>query len=380
MTKPLAGIQVVDLTHALAGPVCSYQLGLLGARVVKIENPEGGDDFRSFARTTFDAVNPCKQSMTLNLKNPAALPVLQRLVQQADVLLDNFKPGTAEKMGISWERVQGWNTRTIWCSISGFGLTGPWRDLPAVEWSVQAATGLTDAYLAEEADPLDTGLAVLDIGTGQAAATAVLAALLLRAQTGTGQRLDVAMIDVALNLLAGRIANAVPAARMSRPAVGRFRAKDRFIFIMGAHQRWFETLSEVIGPPSLMADRRFADPDSRSQNVRALRRSIEARLALRPASEWETLLTRAGVPAAVVRRADEFAASEHVQHRGVLGNVAVCDRGDAIRAVAPPYQFEGCDLRPCGHVPKLGADTPAVLAELHYSDAQIRELREQRII
>jgi crotonobetainyl-CoA:carnitine CoA-transferase CaiB-like acyl-CoA transferase len=380
MTKPLQGIQVVDLTHALAGPVCSYQLSLLGASVIKVENPHGGDDFRAFARTTFDAVNPGKRSMTLNLKHPAALEVLERLLRRCDVLLDNFKPGTAENIGITWERVSRWNARTIWCSISGFGLTGPWRDLPAVEWSVQAASGLTDAYIGEDADPGDTGLAVLDIGTGQAAVTAVLAALLLRAHTGTGKRLDVAMIDLALNLSAGRVASALPAARISRPAVGRFRASDRRIFIMGAHQRWFELLCEVIGPPSLMADRRFADPDSRSIHVRALRRAIEARLAARTAGEWETLLTRAGVPAAVVRRTDEFAMSEHVQQRGVLNSVLVCDRGISIPAVAPPYQLIGTDLRPRGSVPKLGAHTHAVLAELQYSEAQIQQLREQRII
>jgi len=378
--KPLDGINVVDLTHALAGPFCTYQLMLLGARVIKIENPQGGDDFRGFARPMFDAVNAGKESVSLDLKRPRSLEILQRLVQRADVLVENFKPGTADKFGITWERVKDWNPKAIWCSITGFGLEGPWRDLPAVEWSVQAASGLTDSYVSEEADPQFQGLGVLDLSTGHAAATAILAALMLRAKTSVGQRLDVAMIDVALTLSGARVAADGPAPKVTRPAVGRFKAKDRLIFIMGAHQRWFQTISKVLGPPYLSEDPRFANSESRLTHAAALREAIESRLAARTAQEWEDLFTAAGLPAAVVRRTHEFVASEHVRQRGVVHRVNVADRNETIRVVGPPYRMPDNELAPAGPVPVLGAHTDAVLTELSYSVAQIAELRSASIL
>jgi crotonobetainyl-CoA:carnitine CoA-transferase CaiB-like acyl-CoA transferase len=203
----------------------------------------------------------------------------------------------------------------------------------------------------------------------------------MRARTGVGQRIDVAMIDVALNLMGPRIAaTGGPTRPAVRPAVGRFKAQDRMLFIMGAHQRWFEVLSEVLGPPSLVSDPRFADPKARITHARELRETIEARLAARPAAQWEQLLTGAGLPAAMVRRTDEFTASEHVRARGLLTAVKVDDRDSAIDAVGPPYRLMDAALAPQGSVPKLGADTDAVLTELHYSPAQIGQLRARRII
>jgi crotonobetainyl-CoA:carnitine CoA-transferase CaiB-like acyl-CoA transferase len=378
--KPLEGVTVVDLTHALAGPVCAYQLMLLGADVIKIENPGQGDDFRAFARSAFDAVNAGKRSVCLNLKHPRSLEVLERLVRRADVLVDNFKPGTAEKLGVTWEIVREWNPRLIWCSISGFGLEGPWRDKPAVEWSVQAASGLSESYIADDADPRDVGLGVLDISTGHAAAASIMAALLLRDKTGEGQRVDVAMIDVALNLSLSRIGATGPTRRERRPAVGRFMAKDRRVFIMGAHQRWFETISRVIGEPSLVDDPRFADPASRQANAEALREAIEARLAERTADEWETLFTAAGMPAATVRRTGEAAASAHVQQRGLVHQAMVSDRGETLSVLGPPYQIAGVEFAPSGPVPSLGDQTEAVLADLGYSPQDVDGLRAAAVV
>ncbi|MEO6339982.1 MAG: CaiB/BaiF CoA-transferase family protein [Caulobacteraceae bacterium] len=376
--KPLQGIKVIDLTHALAGPFCTYQLMLLGAEIIKIENPGVGDDFRGMLPLTFDAVNAGKASVTLNLKNPASLEVLERLVRDADVLVDNFKPGTADKFGITWERLQAWNERLIWCSISGFGLEGPWRDLPAVEWSVQAAAGLSDSYLAPDVDPRDLGLGVMDLSSGLAGSSAIMAALLQRARTGKGERLDVAMLDVALNLSAPRVdpAGGLARRRMGRrPAVGRFKAQDRQVFLMGAHQRWFKTISDVIGAPYLLDDPRFADPAAREENAEALRQVLEARLATRPAADWERDFTNAGMPASVVRRIDEVVASDHVRKRGVLHQVNATERGVAMTVVGPPFKFGSVKLEPSGDVPVLGQDTDAVLATAGYGAERVAEMR-----
>ena len=378
--QPLEGVTVVDLTHALAGPFCTYQLMLLGATVIKVENPGVGDDFRGFMRTTFEAVNAGKASVSLNLKDPGSAQVLQRLLHDADVLVDNFKPGTAEKFGLQWDAMRAAHPKLIWCSISGFGLDGPWRDLPAVEWSVQAASGLTASYLDEEADPLHPGLGVLDLSSGHAAATAILAALLQRAKTGRGQRLDVAMIDVALSLMSPRIGGSGSGRRDRRPAVGRFMAKDRQIFLMGAHQRWFRTISDVLGAPALIDDPRFADPAARDANAEALRQAIEARLAVRTAEDWEQVFTRAGMPAAAVREIPEVVASAHVQQRGLIHQALVADRGEAISVLGPPYRLESRQTAPSGPVPALGADTDRVLAEVGYGAAEIAALRTAGIV
>jgi crotonobetainyl-CoA:carnitine CoA-transferase CaiB-like acyl-CoA transferase len=379
MMRPLEGIRVIDLTHALAGPVCTYQLALLGAEVIKIENPQGGDDFRTFSKPTFDAVNSGKKSVTLNFKDEGALAVLAALARDADVLVDNFKPGTAAKFGITAEAVRGWNERLIWCSISGFGLSGPWRDLPAVEWSVQAASGLSDSYLGDDDDPRDLGLPVLDISTGHAAATSILAALLQRAKIGIGPRVDVAMIDVALNLMAPRISIAGPTRMGRRPAVGRFQAKDGRLFVMGAHQRWFEAISAALGEPFLVADPRFATPGDREANQEELREQIEARLAHRSAEEWAEELTRRGIPAAPVRRLPEVVASDHVQQRGSLFQTHVSGTDQVSLVSGLPYQLSDGSYV-AGPVPTLGEHTDEVLEKAGLAGHQRADLRTKGII
>ncbi len=372
--RPLEGFRIIDLTHALAGPFCTYQLAMLGADVIKIENPGVGDDFRAMSKLTFDSVNSGKKSVTLNFKNPGALQVLARLCEHADVLVDNFRPGTAAKFGIDWDKVRQWNRKLIWCSISGFGLEGPWRSKPAVEWSVQAASGLSDSYLPDDADPRDLGLGILDLSTGHAAATSILAALLQRSRSGAGQRIDVAMLDVALSLLATRIPVKGPSAFGRRPAVGRFKARDQRLFVMGAHQRWFAALSQVLGAPSLIDDPRFSTQEARQQNRDALRSEIELRLAARTAAEWEDLLNQAGVPAAEVRQLQHVVASEHVRQRDFLHAVGVSGTDEKLNVSGLPYRFVGQHLDPRLPVPALGEHTVAVLADAGYSADEITAL------
>lgn len=378
--RPLDGIRIIDLTHALAGPFCTYQLAMLGAEIIKIENPGTGDDFRGLSKITFDAVNSGKRSVLLNLKHPEALGVLERLSRDADVIVDNFKPGTAAKFGITWELVQQWSPRLIWCSISGFGLEGPWRDKPAVEWSVQAASGLSDSYLGEEQDPRDLGLGVLDLSTGATACSAIMAALLQRSKTGAGMRVDVGMLDVALNLMAPRIPVPGPSRLSKRPAVGRFMAKDRPVFLMGAHQRWFEGISAVLGEPELVKDERFATPQARQENMEALRAALEAKLSTRTADEWEGELTKAGVPASTVRELAEVQVCEHVRQRGSIREVRVSRTDETLPVSGLPFRLAGLDDLEDAVVPALGEHTEDELTKIGYDTAEIEKLKAAGVI
>jgi CoA:oxalate CoA-transferase len=373
---------VLDFTHALAGPFCTFHLGLLGAEVIKVEPPVTGDDFRAFAPTTFLAVNGGKQSVTLDLKQPAARDVLDALLPSADVVVENYRPGTAERFGLSWERLRALNPRLIFCSISGFGLAGPLRDLPAVEWSAQAAGGLAAQYISDDADPRDPGFGMLDVSTGHSALTAILAALFQRERGGTGQRIDTALIDAALMLSTARLHAPVTAEgrRERRPAVGRFRAADRRLFIMGAHQRWFAAISDVLGAPLLVEDPRFATPADRQANADALLLTLEERLAVRPAAEWEALLTARGVPAAVVRTLAEVAAHPHVRLRGNLRPLTLED-GTQTEVIGSPFFFASDGPGdPVGPVPQLGQHTDAVLTSAAIEQDNIRRLRDAGII
>ena len=377
MSKPLAGIKVVDLTHALAGPVCTHHLQLLGADVVKVEPPGSGDDFRA-RPGVFPAFNAGKRSMTVNLKSPDGFEILRRLLRQADALVENYRPGVAAKLGIVWDSLQALNPRLIFCSISGYGQEGPLRDVPAIEWAVQAMSGMTAGYVADDADRRQLGLGVLDPFSGYVAFSAILAALLLRQQTGRGQRVDVAMLDAALTLMGGGVAGHFLGAEgheARRPTMARFPARDRTLFIAALHQPWFERLCRILEAPELLADPRFAEHASRQRHADALTAELEARVATRPAADLERELVAAGLPASVVRTLPEILAHPHVHQRGILEHVPAADGGEPLTLVGPAFRFGDGGLGFQGPVPALGQHTDEVLMGLGYSEADVDRLR-----
>lgn len=251
--------------------------------------------------------------------------------------------------------------------------------MPAVEWSVQAASGLSDSYLTADDDPHHLGFGMLDISTGHAAATAILAALLKRSRTGAGERIDVAMLDVALNLMTTRIATTGPTRMGRRPAVGRFMAQDQQIFIMGAHQRWFEAISATLGEPLLSRDPRFATQNDREANIEQLKTALEERLAARTAQDWEMLLSRAGVPAAAVRRLPEVVAAEHVQMRQSIYPSRVADSQDAPLVCGLPYRFSDGPYTTSA-IPALGQHTDSVLESVGYTPDEVASLKGAGIL
>ena len=379
MTRPLEGIRVVDLTHAYAGPLCTYNLGLLGADVLKIEPPETGDDFRVWFENAFVAINAGKRSFTLDLRTPDGQAVLHRLLERSDVLVENYRPGTAARLGIDAGELRTRHPRLVYCSITGFGDTGPLRDAPAIEWAVQATAGVTAEYLNEEDDPTRAGLAVIDAFSGFTAASSILAALLLRERTGEGSRLDVAMFDAALGLLSVATtgaANGLPGRGQRLPGSGRFHARDRVLYVSCVHDKWFRGVCEVVGAPELADDPRFATQNHRARNGTAFHAALAPRFAARDAGEWEHLLNARGIPAAVVRTLAEAVKSDQAAVRGILHEVD-SPRGQ-VSVIGSPFALASGPVR--SRVPALGEDTDAVLTELGYDEETVSSLRRRGIV
>ena len=335
---------------------------------MKVE-PPGGDDFRE-RPAAFIALNAGKRSVVLDLKSDADRAALLRLAERSDVLVENFRPGVTDKLGITWPTLQALNPRLIYCSITGFGQTGPLRDFPAIEWSVQAMSGMSDSYLGDETDGARLGLGVLDPFSGYVAFSAILAALLQRRDTGVGQRIDASMLDAALLLMAPRVAEyglgeegSVGLGR--RPTMVRYRAADRRLFVAALHRRWFERLCQVIGAHELVDDPRFATPRAQAEHADELIAAIEARLAVRPAVEWERELVAAGLPTSVVRTLGEILGHPHVEARQVLHEVEAPEADRRVPVVGAGFRFEHDQPQFQGAVPRLGEHTDEVLRELN---------------
>ncbi len=361
----LENITVIDLTHALAGPMCTLQLALLGADVIKIEPPVTGDDFRARPYGRFAAVNAGKKSVVLDLKTEEGRKALQALVARADVVVENFRAGAAASLGLDWAQLHQDYPRLISCSISGYGQDGPLASRPAIEWSVQATSGLSNTYLEDRDDPMDLGVGILDPFTGYVAFSAVLTALLNRQKTNRGERLDVAMLDAAYVLACGSVTGALMGGSDSlgrRPTMARFKARDRRLFIAALHPKWLAKLVELIGAPDLLKEERFASDQARQANADAFVERVEHYLAQRDAEDWESIFLKAGIPSGVVRTLQETANSEHIANRGLISEVA--SETGPVKVVGSGFKMGNESRSIHGAVPKLGEHTASILQSL----------------
>lgn len=332
-TGPLAGLLVVDLTRVLAGPFATMMMADLGARVVKVERPGRGDDSRAYGpfdgadSLYFGRVNRGKESVALDLRADADREVLLRLVDRADVLVENFRPGVMDRLGLGWDALAARNPRLVYASVSGFGHTGPWRERPAYDTVVQAAAGMLAITGEPGGPPTKPGTSVADLSAGLYVFGAVLAALRGRDATGRGARVDVAMFDAALSLLEGAalhwLAYGTEPPRIgnmhhSISPFGTFACADAPIVICAAHDGLFGVLCTVLGRPGLVTDPRFTGNADRSAHRDALTAELEAALATAPAAAWLAKLLAAGVPCGPVSGVGEALASDQAAVRNMV--------------------------------------------------------------
>jgi formyl-CoA transferase/CoA:oxalate CoA-transferase len=377
---PLDGLLVLDLSRVLAGPYCTMQLGDLGARVIKIEQPGRGDDTRAWGppfvgreSAYFLSVNRNKESLALDLKHPAARPILDALLSRADVVVENFRPGTMERLGLGYAAVAARHPRIVYCSISGFGQTGPRRAEPGYDAMMQAEGGLMSITGAKDGPPFRLGVAIGDIATGMFAVQGILAALFARersAPAGRGQHLDIAMLDAVTALLTYQASIAfttggTPARMGNRhPSIApydTFAAADGDFVLSVGNDDQFHRLARVLGRADLAADPRFATNADRVMNYGALSRELSPALAAWTRRDLLKMLTAAGVPGGAVRSVTEALADPQLAARDMIVPLEHLTAGP-IRVLGTPLKLSGTPAAIRTPPPALGQHTRAILA------------------
>lgn len=376
---PLSGITVVDLTRVLAGPFCTLVLADLGARVIKVERPDRGDDARSIGpfigerSAYFMSLNRGKESIALDLQDEAERRIFERLLDGADVMVENFRPGALDRLGLGWEELHARHPRLILASTSGFGQTGPERARPAYDVVVQAMGGMMSITGQPGAPPTRVGTSIGDLGAGLFTAVGVIAALHARTRSGQGMRVDVSMLDCQVALLENAIARFQATGDPPGPLGSRhpsitpfqaYRARDAYLVIAAGNDALFRRLSELLGRPDWPDDPRFSDNRARTENAEALERQVEALLVREDAATWLARLGEAGIPCAPIRHVGELFTDPQVRARNML--VKVRDpRAGLLELPGNPVKLSGCaDPPDRPPAPELDADRAHILAEL----------------
>ena len=378
MTRPLAGLTVIDFTHVLAGPACAYYLGLLGAEVIKIERPGRGDAMRhrggtDKARaakgmsTSYITQASGKHSVTCDLETEAGRARLNALLERADVFIENHRPETLARLGFDWPEVHARFPRLIHCALTGYGRGGPLENAPAYDINIQAISGLMAMTGTPDTGPLRTGAPVVDYGVALAAGFAIAAALVERGRTGVGRFIDVSMLETAFTLMSAPITDYVltgneprprgNAANSRSPSSGVFACGEGLLSLGVNEESQFASLARALEREDWLTDPRYATRGPRDENGTALGEEIAAVLATRTAAEWEERLHAAGVPSARLRTMPEALAMPHVQARQYM------QEGDLGIAALPglPFRFgDGPRLTPQGPIEELGASDDMV--------------------
>ena len=397
----LEGIRVLDLTNVLAGPFCAYQLALLGADVIKVETPGTGDLARQLGASpelsgklmgaSFLAQNANKRSVTINLKSEQGKEAFRRLVETADVLVENFRPGVMDRLGVGYEELKSVNPRLIFCAISGFGQEGPMRGAPAYDQIVQGLSGVMSITGDEDSAPLRVGYPVCDSIGGITAAFAIASALVRQRNSGEGCFIDVSMLDSTLATMGWVVSNYLIVGQQPVPMgndnftaapSGAFRTADGLLNIAANKQEQFVALMKLIGRDDLIDDPRFAHREERKRNRAALTIEVEKGLASRSAAEWEPALNAVGVPAGRVLSVPDALSLEQVRGRRLVEQVEGFDAlGQPLHLITAGYRLGDGECRRVQRPPPaLGQHTDEVLGDVGYSPAQIAALREASAI
>lgn len=395
MTRPFEGIRIIDITHVLAGPFAAYQLAVLGADVIKVEHPDdpdqsrdGGTDRalnRQHMGTSFLTQGSNKRSITLDLKTEPGREILKRLVATADVLVENFRPGAFDALGLGYAVMSAINPRLIYCSISAFGQDGPRREQTAYDHVIQATSGLMAMTGTEEVNPIKFGAPAVDYATGTMGAFALASALFQRERTGKGQHIDLAMVGVAMMLMGSHLTGYMRTGAEPRPHGNKqpfatnscYEAKDGLLMIGASNLGQQRRLWTVLERPDMIKHDNEARETDRAREAAVLADIIKTRTA----DEWEVYLQARHVPAARVRTMAEAVADPHFKTRGVFHHHASAPGIDGPFGV-PLAAFKFAHGGPSIETPppQFGADTDAVLAEHGYDAEEIAAFRRDRVI
>jgi len=395
MTRPFEGIRVIDATHVLAGPFAAYQLALFGADVIKVEDPNDPDQSRTSGAdralsrdgmgTYYLTQGSNKRSIALDLKQEGGREVFRRLIASADVLVENYRPGAFDALGLSYAALSAIQPRLIYCSVSAFGHGGPRGRETAYDFVIQAATGLMAMTGTRDVNPIKLGTPAVDYATGTMAAFALASALFQRERTGKGQRIDLAMYDVALMLAASHVTSFLRTGAPPQPNGNNhahatnccFETKDGLVMLGASNLRQQRRLWKLLGRPEMAKDNNDQRHDDRAREMATLAELMRTRTA----DEWEVFLQRNGVPASRVRALPEALADPQLATRGFLHT-----HGDApgvpgeFTVPVAAFRLAHGGAQVTAPPPRMGADTGAVLAELGYDEAAIAKLRKTAVI
>lgn len=380
---PLSGLTVIDMTRVLAGPYCTMLLRDLGARVIKVEVPETGDDSRSFGpfiegvSAYFLSLNRGKESIALNLKNERDRAIFDALIRQSDVLVENYRAGTMERLGYGWDALQAANPRLIYAAISGFGQTGPYKSRPAYDMVVQGMGGIMSVTGQPDGPPTRVGTSVGDLTAGLFALSAINAALYQRERTGLGRMIDISMLDCQVAILENAIARYAVTGQAPGPLGARhpsitpfeaYATQDGHIIIAAGNDKLFRILAAALDRPDLADDPRFLANAQRAAHVEELKAELERTLTTAPTAHWLAVLDDAGVPNGPINNVAQALNDPQIRARNMVVEMHDPD-GPNLTMAGNPIKMSGIadpDRRP--PAPKLDADRARILAELGIED------------
>ena len=396
MNKPLSGVVVLDLTRVLAGPFCTMILSDLGAEVIKVEMPGKGDDSRYFGpfkngeSLYFLSLNREKKSISVNLKKEEGKRIIKELVKKADVLVENFRPGTMEKLGLGYDILKEINPRLIYAATSGFGHTGPDSKKPAYDMLVQAMGGIMSITGWENTPPTRVGMSTGDITAALFTAIGINAALYQREKTGLGQKIDVAMLDCQVAILENALTryqvDKVPPKPMGNrhPSITpfqAFKAKDEYFVLPIGNDKLWQKFCDTIGKPEWKTDERFVTIKDRTKNYDILIPLLEDIFAQKTAQEWIKLLESAGVPAGPINTIDKVMNNRQVLSRNMIVEVEN-DKIGKVKIAGNPIKMESIqDKTYRNNAPEIGEHTKKILSEyLNMKDDEIEKLKDSGVI